>query len=267
MQDLMTFAPRRVAADATLIGNHLPIPGLGVLACNAYLIHSTEPVLVDTGIAAGRDSFLDALRASIDPADLRWIWITHMDPDHVGNLAEVLAMAPKARVVTNFLGMGKMGLLRLPQERAYLLNPGQSLEVGDRRLLALRPPVYDAPETTALFDTRARVLYAADCFGSVLEHPAATAEDAGAALREGLVTWTSVDAPWLALADTARVAAACADLVRLAPAHVVSSHAPPARGTSLRALIDHLLAACDAPPFIGPDQAQLDAAMALREAA
>jgi glyoxylase-like metal-dependent hydrolase (beta-lactamase superfamily II) len=267
MQDLMTFAARRVAADATLIGNHLPVPGLGALACNAYVIHARNPVLVDTGVAAGRASFLDALHATIDPADLRWIWITHMDPDHVGNLAEVLALAPRARVVTNFLGAGKMGLLQLPQERAHLLNPGQSLDAGDRQLLALRPPVFDAPETMALFDGRARVLYAADCFGSVMEHPAATAEEAGDALRAGLITWTSVDAPWLGLADTARVASACADIARLSPAHVLSSHAPPARGDSLDALIDHLLAACAVPAFVGPDQAQLEAAMPLREAA
>jgi glyoxylase-like metal-dependent hydrolase (beta-lactamase superfamily II) len=77
--------------------------------------------------------------STIDPADLRWIWITHMDFDHIGNLAAVLELAPQARVVTNYLGMGKMGLIGLPQDRAWLLNPGQSLDVGDRRLHALRP--------------------------------------------------------------------------------------------------------------------------------
>jgi flavorubredoxin len=188
MQELMTYTTRRAANSATLIGNHLTVPGLGVLACNAFVIHASEPVLVDTGVVAGRESFLAALRQALDPAVLRWIWITHMDPDHIGNLADVLALAPRARVVTNFLGMAKMGLLGLPAERAYLVNPGQALDAGDRRLLALRPPVFDAPETMALFDGRTRVLYSADAFGAVLERPIAAAEDAASSLRDGLIT-------------------------------------------------------------------------------
>lgn len=261
------FTTRRLADDVGLIGTHLPVPGLGILPCNAFVIRAREPVLVDTGVAAARASFLEALQVELDPADLRWIWITHMDPDHIGNLAEVLALAPRARVVTNFLGMGKMGLLGLPQDRAYLVNPGQSVSVGDRRLRALRPPVFDAPETMALFDDRAGVLYSSDCFGAVLPAPAESAEQLGAALRDGLITWTCVDAPWLALANAQRIGKACQELSRFGPERVLGSHLPPARGAALPGLIDHLMEACNAPAFEGPDQAQLEAAQALPQAA
>jgi hypothetical protein len=33
-------------------------------------------------------------------------------------------------------------------DRVFLLNPGQSLDLGDRRVAAFRPPVYDSPATT-----------------------------------------------------------------------------------------------------------------------
>lgn len=267
MQALETYTARRVAPDTTLIGHHLPLPGLGLLPCNALVIHARQPVLVDTGTAGQRESFLAALRTAIDPAELRWIWITHTDADHVGNLREVLELAPRARVVTNFLGVGKMGLLQLPQGRAYLLNPGQGLDAGDRELRAVRPPVFDAPETMGLFDSRSRVLYTADCFGALIERPVPTMEEAGAALRSGLVTWASIDAPWLAHADAARLAAACTELTHLQPAHVLGSHMPPAEGRSLDGLIDMLLTACNAAPYVGPDQARMEAAVALRAAA
>jgi flavorubredoxin len=267
MQSLETFQARRVAADATLIGQHLSIPGLGLLPVNALVVRAREPVLVDTGTAAQRASFLDALRAAIDPADLRWIWITHTDADHVGNLREVLDLAPAARVATNFLGMAKLGLLGLPLDRVHLLNPGQALDVGDRRLQAVQPPVFDAPETMGLFDPRGRLLYTADCFGALLERAASSVEEVGAELRAGLTTWARVDAPWLAHVDRARLAAACDALRALAPARVLGAHLPPAEGRSLDRLIDDLLAACDAPAFVGPDQAQLEASMALPEAA
>src|SRR5690606_37782045 len=164
-----------VGADTDLLPAYVPLPGLGVLPVNAYLFPAREPVLVDTGIAALRDGFLQALRDLIDPADLRWIWITHADADHVGNLRAVLAEAPRARIVTNYLGLGKLSLQQMPLERTYLLNPGQSLDVGDRELLAHRPPVYDAPETQGVLDTRTRHAFSSDCFGAVLQSPAETA--------------------------------------------------------------------------------------------
>src|SRR5690606_11145280 len=140
-----------VGADTDLLPAYVPLPGLGVLPVNAYLIHAREPERVDTGIAALRDGILPALRGLPAPAAPRRIWITHAYGDHVGNLAAVPAEAPHARVVTNYLGVGKLSLQQLPLERTYLVNPGQALEVGERRLLAHRPPVYDAPETMAVF--------------------------------------------------------------------------------------------------------------------
>jgi hypothetical protein len=254
--------PRLVAHETWLLGSWIPVPGLGVLPGNAYLIRSTEPVLVDTGLAGLREPFIAALETLIDPAELRWIWITHMDPDHIGNLQAVLERAPRARVVTTYLGMGKMGLLQLPQERAWLLNPGQALAVGDRELLALVPPTYDAPETTALFDTRSRALLSADCFGAVMPAPVS---DAGQIpnnlLLEGMGLWTSVDAPWLRQVEGTHLRRSIAALRGLQPDIVLGSHLPPARG-DLDRLLAGLAAAVEAPAFVGPDQQALERMMA-----
>ncbi len=167
MQAPVMNETRRVADETWQFGSWLPLPGLGVLPANAYLIRARQPVLVDTGVAALREPFLDALAAVVDPAELRWIYLTHMDADHVGNLLPVLDAAPKARVVTTYLGMGKMGLLGLPQDRVHLLNPGQALDVGDRQLRAVLPPSFDAPETTGLFGESTKALFCADSFGAV----------------------------------------------------------------------------------------------------
>src|SRR4051812_41428368 len=96
-----------VAPDTTCLTSYCPLPGLGILPVNAFVIKAAEPILVDTGLSALREPFLDALTQTIDPDDIRWIWLSHMDADHVGNLEDLLAIAPNARVVTNFLGMGK----------------------------------------------------------------------------------------------------------------------------------------------------------------
>ncbi len=261
--DQPTLMPtRRVGPDTELIPAYVPLPGLGMLPVNAFLIRAREPVLVDTGIAGLRSGFLQALRSLIDPADLRWIWLTHADADHVGNLREVLAEAPQARVVTNFLGVGKLGLQLMPLERTWFINPGQALDVGDRQLVAQRPPVYDAPETMAAFDTRTRHLFSADCFGAVMQRPAEQASDiSAAALREGQVLWAGIDAPWLPLVGAERLAAASRPLRDLKPSQVLGSHLPPAAGLD-DTLYASLEAACRAEPFVGPDQAALERAAA-----
>ena len=258
MDQATLFPSRRAGIDTELLPSYVPLPGLGVLPINAFVIHAREPVLVDTGMAALRDDFMRELRQLIDPADLRWIWITHADADHVGNLRAVLAQAPCARIVTNYLGVGKLGLQQVPLDRTYLLNPGQMLDVGDRQLLAHRPPVYDAPETMSVFDTRTRYLFSSDCFGAVMGRPLETASAiAPAALRAGQVLWSSIDAPWLAHLSRDQLASACGPLRELAPRMVLSSHLPPAAGLN-DALFDNLIEAHEAPPFVGPDQATLE---------
>jgi glyoxylase-like metal-dependent hydrolase (beta-lactamase superfamily II) len=238
------------------------VPGFGVLATNAFVIHASQPVLVDTGLAALSGDFMRTLESVIDPAAIRWIWITHADPDHVGNLAAVHAAAPNARIVTTFLGMAKMGLLGLPLDRAYLLNPGQALDVGDRRLAAIKPPTYDAPETTALFDPASRTLFSADSFGALLAEPVEAAAAVPAdALRDGMVGWATIDAPWLHGTDPAAFGTALDGFRGLSPERVLSSHLPPAEGM-LETMTAHLAAAIDAPAFVGPDQAALEAMMA-----
>ena len=170
------YEAARIIEDTHRLTAYAPLPGLGLLPVNAFVIRAKEPVLIDTGLAAQRESFMQALSGVIDPADLRWIWVTHMDADHIGNLQAVLDAAPEARLVTTYLGMGKAGLLGLPLERCHLLNPGQSLQVGDRELLAVKPPVFDAPETTGLLDRRSGTLFSSDSFGALLQEAAEDAE-------------------------------------------------------------------------------------------
>jgi glyoxylase-like metal-dependent hydrolase (beta-lactamase superfamily II) len=261
------IAHRRVGIDTDALRAYAPLPGLGILPVNAHVIHARQPVLIDTGMAVLREDFLRELRAVIDPAELRWIWLTHIDADHVGNLAPVLAEAPRAKVVTNYLGLGKLGLQQLPTDRVFLLNPGQTLDVGDRQLLAVQPPCYDAPETMAVFDARTRHLFSADCFGALMAEQAESADDMTlASLREGLFTWSAIDAPWLRLLGAAQLAATVSALRQLSPAAVYSSHLPPAVGMA-DTLFEMLIAARYANPFVGPDQAALDRMMAFAKAA
>lgn len=233
--DPIVQRPQAIADDLLALAAWMPIPDQGLLACNAFVLRAAQPILVDTAIASLRDSFMASLRDAIDPAELRWIWLSHTDADHIGNLTAVLEAAPQARVVTSFLGLAKMNLLGLPLDRVDILPPDTPLDLGDRLLMPLRPPYYDAPETTGFFDTRRRTLFCVDSFGALLQKPAETAGDISIDnLRDGLLAWAGIDAPWLEIADRTALEQSMQDIVRLNPATIISAHLPVARGVTER---------------------------------
>jgi glyoxylase-like metal-dependent hydrolase (beta-lactamase superfamily II) len=249
--------------EITVLHDTAEVPGLGYLPVNAFLLRAAQPVLVDTGLPTSREQFLHELWSLIDPADLRWIWLTHPDRDHTGALYEVLEQAPRARLVTPFLGMGILSIERpVPVDRVFLLNPGQSLDVGDRELVAFRPPVYDSPATTGFYDRSTGVCFSSDCFGAPMtDAELAGAQDVRAVEQAALVPaqrlWTTVDSPWVSSVDRTRFAESLQPLRQLDPSVVLSTHLPPAKGRT-QELLDVLATAPDTDPFIGPDQAALE---------
>ncbi|HVE64482.1 MAG TPA: MBL fold metallo-hydrolase [Mycobacteriales bacterium] len=255
------------APDVTALSDEAEIPGLGFLPINAYVLHAAEPVLIDTGQPVSRAKFLDALWSAVDPADLRWIYLTHPDRDHTGSLAQVLEAAPEAKLVTTFLGFGITSIdFPVTPDRSYFLNPGQSLDVGDRRLTAFRPPVYDSPATTGLLDESTGTCFSSDCFGA----PFGSVDDVAAAdvgelptadVVAGQRLWVSVDSPWVADVDRPRFTASLEPLRKMDPEVVLSTHLPPARQAMPR-LLDMLRDAPDVDPFVGPDQAMMNAMLA-----
>ena len=259
--------PRSVNGDIHVVTTYFPAGPLGVLPINWYLIEAKEPVLVDTGMPVEREQFLSTLGSLIDPVDIKWIFLTHDDNDHAGNLAQVMELAPKARVVTPFLGFARMAdSHELPIERMLLINPGQSFSAGDRELTVMQPPIWDSPATHTLYDRKHEVLFAADSLGALIPGPAEEVTDVSeAAFAEGFHTFARALSPWVHLVDQTKFDKHLETFRKLGPKTVLSSHGPVARGR-----IDHLLRALSAvpamEPFVGPDHEQMLAMMAKVEA-
>ena len=250
--------------DVTALRDKAEIPGLGVLPINAFVLHAEQPMLIDTGMPVNRAEFLDALASVIDLADIRWIWLSHPDRDHMGSLFDVLDAAPKARLVTTFAAVGYLGTeYAVPLPRVFLLNPGQTLDLGDRKLHAFRPPLFDSPMTVGFFDDKTGTCFSSDCFGAPMPtveaaHVQDLAEVDASIVRDAQLLWVGVDSPWVRTADLTKFAASYQQLRAFAPARLFSSHLPP-MADCLSPMLDFLSAAPSAPEFVGPDQAALEA--------
>jgi len=254
----------RAAPDIDVLTTIHQIPGLGFIPINAFLLHGHSPILVETGAVVDREEFMTALRSVIDPADLRWIWLTHTDPDHTGALRQLMDENDEIKVITTFLGVGAMSLSDpLPMDRVYLVNPGQTITIGERALTAIKPPTFDNPCTTGFYDQVSRALFSSDCFGALLsEVPEDAADLSEEELRQGQVLWTTIDTPWIHAVDTGALARQLDDIRSLEPKLILSDHLPPAGGFMMHRLLGSLASAQAAEAFVGPDQATLVQMMA-----
>ena len=250
--------PYQAAPDIHVLPSYVAIPVYGMVPVNAFVIKAKEPVLVDTGSVLESPEFMKTLCSVIDPQDLKWIWLTHTDFDHIGSLRQLLEEVPQIRVITTFLGVGIMSLAHpLPLDRVYLLNPGESLDVGDRTLTAFKPPIFDNPATTGFYDRKAEALFSSDFLGAIMSTPAQNAGDVSEkALREGQIFWATADSPWLHHVDEGKFAKALNRIREMSPKLILSSHLPMAQG-----MTEQLLAAVSeaprAQPFVGPNQPAL----------
>ena len=257
----------RPVPGVTVLADPLEVPGIGHLPVNAFVLHATEPVVVDTGLSLADRDFVTSLSEVLDSADVRWIWLTHPDRDHTGGLVDLLAAAPRARVVTTFLGMGILSTDEpLPLDRVHLLNPGQTLDVGDRTLRGFRPPLYDSPATVGFQESATGAVFTSDCFGA----PLPTAELAGGSdvravppgeLRTAQLLWATVDSPWVATVDRTAYERSLEPLRAMAPSALFSTHLPPALGNPGE-FLDTLRLAPDSGLFTGPDQQALEEMLA-----
>jgi flavorubredoxin len=260
--------PYSVMPDVAVLPAHFSLPGAGFLPVNAFVIKAAEPVLVDTGMGIDGEKFMTALESVIDPGGLRWVWLTHDDADHTGNIQNVLEAAPNARLAANSLAVLRMSTTwPVPMRRVYWLNSGDSITAGDRKLTAVRPPLFDNPTTIGLYDSKSEVYFSADCFGAVIPSPAAdTDEVAEADLAGGMVNWASTDNPWVHMITPREFGRSLDTLRQLAPKMILSGHLPPARGKTEK-LLELLATVPASPPAVAPNQAALEQMLSQMEGA
>jgi len=128
-----------------------------------------------------REQWLDAVSQVVDPADVRWVFLSHDDGDHLGNMHAILDRAPNAKVVANFFSNERAALepdRALPIDRQVWLEEGTSFDAGDRRLHLFRPPIFDGPTTRGLYDERTGVMWAVDSFAALTTGAVYDAADA-----------------------------------------------------------------------------------------
>ncbi len=260
-------APEQIAPDTWLI--HSVQQALGeplFVYLNSMVITGAEPVIVDTGTICNRKQWLDDVFGIVDPTDVRWIFVSHDDVDHIGNLEQVMEACPDATVVASWAIIERhSNALNFPLPQCRWLNDGEAFDAGDRRLRAVRPPLYDSPTTRGLFDESTGVYWAVDCFAAAMpDAPCAKMSDLDMDLVAETVPGLYFHglSPWLSIVDPKKFAATCDAVQALGMTTIAGAHAPVITEESFDKVFQIARDMPNATPGPCPDQAVLDTILA-----
>jgi flavorubredoxin len=255
-----TTAPVEIAADTWLIPNLAPAEPGTYVPVNSMLIRGEEPIIVDTGAPVHQAHWLEMVFSLVDPADVRWVFLSHDDGDHRGSLQEVLARCPNATMVTNFFSVERISLEEeLPLDRMVWLEPGSTFDAGDRRLRLVLPPIFDGPTTRALFDERTEVLWTVDSFAALTTGTVHHVEDLPRDLyEETFHLFNSMVSPWHQFLDPVRYGRHVDSVQALGPKAVASAHGPILTGDEIGRAFDRVRGMAGQPIMAPPGQEVLD---------
>jgi flavorubredoxin len=199
----------------------------------------------------------------VDPIDVRWVFLTHDDRDHSGNLLPILAACPNATLLTTWFSIGRMAdEWETPLNRCRFMIDGDTLDVGDRTLVAKRPPLYDNPTTRALFDPKTSVLWSVDTFATNVPAPMPyVGELSDNEFRDGQFFGGRLVSPWTTLLDRQKFQAVVNETQRFGAEVIAGCHSPVLRGPRIAEAFDLLRQLPDVPAWPEFTQADLDSWM------
>ncbi len=208
---------------------------------NSMLIRGEEPVVVDTGCPIHRDHYLEDLFGLVDPEDVRWVFVSHDDPDHHGNVEAVMEACPNATLVATWFLCERLSAegFAVPPSRWRWLGDGESLDVGDRTLQLVRPPLYDSPTTRGLFDPLTGVYWASDCYATPVERGTPFVSELDPrAWEEGFAAFNLWNSPWVSMVDPESFGLECRRVEQLRPAAIATCHGPTIEASQVQQVFD-----------------------------
>ena len=254
--------PTLIAPDTYVI--HQVQPALGeplFVYLNSMVIVGEEPVIIDTGTPANRERWLEDVFGLVEPDDVRWVFLSHDDVDHSGNLAEVLTACPNAKLVCNWAMVERhTNCFNFPLDRCRWIMHDESFSVGDRTLHAVRPPVFDSPTTRGLFDPTTGVYWAVDTFATPLPDPQLGIADLDPEFWQFGMTLFAFGAvsPWLSMLDHDKYGRVVDGVQGLDITTIAACHTPVIEGEFIRRAFERIreFPSVEPPPL--PDQSILD---------
>lgn len=141
-----------------------PITQEGV-SYNAYLVNGERKAVIDLAKGLKTDEFLGQIAEVMEPSDLDYIVINHMEPDHTGILRTFRRIAPRATILGTQKTKDMLSAFYQIDESVRVVQDGETVSLGTHTLQFLHTPFVHWPETMMTYEMSQRVLFSCDGFG------------------------------------------------------------------------------------------------------
>ncbi len=133
---------------------------------NAYCILDEKIAVLDTVDHRMSGEWLAQLDTALQGRQPDFLIISHLEPDHAGTIAELIAQYPQVTLVGNAKTFAMLpNFFALPDQPRITVAEGDTLSLGSHTLQFFMAPMVHWPEVMVTYEQKEKILFSADGFG------------------------------------------------------------------------------------------------------
>lgn len=137
------------------------------ISYNSYVIIDEKIAVMDTVDKKCMEEWEKNLLRELDGRQVDYLVIQHLEPDHAGSIARLVELFPNVTLVGNVKTFAM-----LPnyfdidiEDKKLVVAEGDTLSLGEHTLTFVMAPMVHWPEVMVTYDSKDKILFAADGFG------------------------------------------------------------------------------------------------------
>ena len=138
------------------------------ISYNSYLIMDEKIAIMDTVDLRKGDEWFTNLEEALEGRTPDYLVVQHMEPDHAGNIANLLAKYPEIKIVASAKAIQMMPKFfedTCFEDKTIAVKEGETLNLGTHTLQFFMAPMVHWPEVMVTYDQLDKILFSADGFG------------------------------------------------------------------------------------------------------
>lgn len=133
---------------------------------NSYFINAEKKAIIETTKLKFWDTYLAKIKQVCNPAEIEYIILDHTEPDHSGNLANLLKLAPNATVVGSGNAIRYLKDMFIIDFKSIQVKDGDTLSLGNKTLRFFNAPNLHWPDSIYTYLVEDKLLFTCDSFGA-----------------------------------------------------------------------------------------------------
>ena len=138
------------------------------ISYNSYLIMDEKIAIMDTVDLRKGEEWFPNLEEALEGRTPDYLVVQHMEPDHAGNIANLLVKYPEIKIVASTKAIQMMPQFfedTCFEGKTIAVKEGETLNLGAHTLQFFMAPMVHWPEVMVTYDQADKVLFTADGFG------------------------------------------------------------------------------------------------------